>query len=109
MIMIVFRIDCSNAFYAVALLAAVVSSAANAAVNDNKCVKTINVLENMFDAEKLQFKNDHCALLKAAAANRGAMIHEINADPEECGLDPKVVAAIFTQYQQFGQQATACR
>jgi hypothetical protein len=37
------------------------------------------------------------------------MIHEINADPEECGLHPKVVAAIFSQYQQFGQQAAACK
>jgi hypothetical protein len=81
----------------------------SSASDKESCVKKITTLENMLDAEKTQYAHDKCMLLKAAAANRAAMLDEINSDPENCGLGAATVDAMKRQYANFTRmQASAC-
>ena len=84
-------------------------SPAVSAERNEACIKKVTIMENML-AEKAQFANDRCKLLKAAAANRAAMLEEIGKDPSACGLGAAMVDSLKRQYATFvGQQSSVCR
>jgi hypothetical protein len=64
-------------------------------------------MENILDAEKIKFRNDKCALLKAAEATRGAMLDEITKHQGECGLKEQFIDMLRSQQSSFGAQAIA--
>ena len=74
------------------------------------CIQKITIMENIFDAEKIKFSNDKCALLKAARATRGVMLDEIAKHPDQCGLKKQFIDMLRSQQSSFGSQVAAvCR
>jgi hypothetical protein len=74
------------------------------------CIQKITIMENIFDAEKIKFSNDKCALLKAARATRRAMLDEIAKHPDQCGLKKQFIDMLRSQQSSFGSQVAAvCR
>jgi len=81
-----------------------------AAGDNRECISKITILENTLDAERIKFRDNKCELLRAAAANRSAMLNEINASPDMCGMKAETVASLKTQYEKFTtMQASVCQ
>ncbi|MGM4986535.1 hypothetical protein [Rhizobium sp. 11_C7_N12_5] len=77
---------------------------------DKDCIKKITVIENIFDAEKIKYKNDRCQLSKVAQATRAAMLGEIARHQNQCGLKAQFVDMLRAQESSFGSQVSAiCR
>jgi hypothetical protein len=99
-----------NAFWIPFFILSVFSFSASATEGSDGCIKAVTILENMLDAEKIKFANDKCALLKAAAATRAAMLNEINKDPHSCGFKPEIISTMKRQYENYTRmQESICR
>lgn len=80
----------------------------NASGINLECKKQIDILENILNAEEVQFKGDRCQLVKAGAATRKAMLSEISKYPNSCGFPANLLDDIQRQSTEFSQQALTC-